>query len=48
MTFNENDLYPTIADKTAALGCSLIQNHPFVERYGQACGTFHDARDAES
>jgi len=31
MTFDENDLYPTIADKTAALGFSLIQNHPFVD-----------------
>ncbi len=31
MTFNENDLYPTLADKTAALGFSLIQNHPFVD-----------------
>jgi death-on-curing protein len=31
MTFNEIDLYPTIADKTAALGFSLIQNHPFVD-----------------
>jgi death-on-curing protein len=31
MTFNEIDLYPTITDKTAALGFSLIQNHPFVD-----------------
>ena len=31
MTFDENDLHPTIADKTAALGFSLIQNHPFVD-----------------
>ena len=31
MTFNEIDLYPTIPDKTAALGFSLIQNHPFVD-----------------
>jgi len=31
MTFDENDLYPTIADKTAALGFSLIQNHPIVD-----------------
>jgi death-on-curing protein len=31
MTFDENDLYPTIADKTAALGFSLIQSHPFVD-----------------
>lgn len=31
MTFAENDLYPTIADKAAALGFSIIQNHPFVD-----------------
>ena len=31
MTFDGKDLYPTIADKTAALGFSLIQNHPFVD-----------------
>ena len=31
MTFGGNDLYPTIAEKTAALGFSLIQNHPFLD-----------------
>ena len=31
MTFGGNDLYPTIAEKAAALGHSLIQNHPFVD-----------------
>ncbi len=31
MTFAKNDLYPTIADKAAALGFSIIQNHPFVD-----------------
>ena len=31
MIFDGNDLYPTIADKAAALGFSLIQNHPFVD-----------------
>ena len=31
MTFAGNDLYPTVADKAAALGFSLIQNHPFVD-----------------
>ncbi len=31
MTFGGQDLYPTIADKAAALGHSLIQNHPFVD-----------------
>jgi len=31
MTFNGNELYPTIMDKASALGFSLIQNHPFVD-----------------
>lgn len=31
MTFAGSDLYPTIADKAAALGYSLIQNHPFID-----------------
>jgi death-on-curing protein len=31
MTFSGNDLYPSIADKAAALGFSLIQNHPFAD-----------------
>jgi death-on-curing protein len=31
MTFNEEELYPTLAEKAAALGFSLIQNHPFVD-----------------
>lgn len=31
MTFDGQDLYPTIAEKAAALGFSLIQNHPFVD-----------------
>lgn len=34
------DLYPTLHDKAAALGYSLIQNHPFVDgnkRTGHAC-----------
>nr|WP_230843851.1 type II toxin-antitoxin system death-on-curing family toxin [Gloeobacter morelensis] len=30
MTFAGQDLYPTMADK-AALGFSLIQNHPFID-----------------
>ena len=30
MTFGSEDLYPTIAEKAAALGHSLIQNHPFL------------------
>jgi death on curing protein len=31
MTFGGHDLYPTIVEKAAALGFSLIQNHPFVD-----------------
>jgi len=39
MTFDEQDLYPTFAEKAAALGFSLITNHPFLDgnkRIGQA------------
>ena len=31
MTFDGVDLYPTLARKAAALGHSLISNHPFVD-----------------
>ncbi|MSP39789.1 MAG: type II toxin-antitoxin system death-on-curing family toxin [Deltaproteobacteria bacterium] len=31
MTFDGKALYPTITDKAAALGFSLIQNHPFID-----------------
>jgi death-on-curing protein len=31
MTFEGKDLYPTIVEKAAALGYSLIQNHPFID-----------------
>lgn len=31
MTFDGQDLYPTLAEKAAALGFSLINNHPFVD-----------------
>ena len=31
MTFGGVDLYPTLVDKVAALGFSLIKNHPFVD-----------------
>ena len=31
MTFDGQDLYPTIREKAAALCFSLIQNHPFVD-----------------
>lgn len=31
MTFGGNELYPNLAEKAAALGFSLIQNHPFAD-----------------
>jgi death-on-curing protein len=31
MTFGGNDLYPSLVEKAAALGFSLIQNHPFTD-----------------
>jgi death on curing protein len=31
MTFDGNELYPSLAEKVAALGFSLIQNHPFAD-----------------
>jgi len=31
MTFDGQELYPTLAEKAAALGFSIIQNHPFVD-----------------
>lgn len=31
MTFAGTDLYPDLVDKAAALGFSLIMNHPFVD-----------------
>ncbi len=31
MTFNSEELYPTIIEKASALGFSLIQNHPFID-----------------
>ena len=31
MTFDGEELYPTIIEKASALGFSLIQNHPFVD-----------------
>nr|VFJ57338.1 MAG: death on curing protein [Candidatus Kentron sp. FM]VFJ58025.1 MAG: death on curing protein [Candidatus Kentron sp. FM]VFK11829.1 MAG: death on curing protein [Candidatus Kentron sp. FM] len=31
MTFGERDLYPDLAEKAAALGHSLIANHPFID-----------------
>lgn len=44
MTFGGNDLYPTVTDKAAAPGHSLIANHPFLDgnkRVGHAAnGSF--------
>jgi death-on-curing protein len=31
MTFDRQDLYPTLVEKASALGFSLIQNHPFLD-----------------
>lgn len=31
LTFEATELYPTLVDKAAALGFSLINNHPFVD-----------------
>jgi death-on-curing protein len=31
MTFGGEELYPTLADKAAALGFSLVRNHAFVD-----------------
>jgi death on curing protein len=31
MTFGGQELYTSLAEKTAALGFSLIKNHPFVD-----------------
>ena len=31
MTFNAEELYPTLAEKAAALGYSLVMNHAFVD-----------------
>lgn len=31
MTFSGEDLYPALIEKAAALGYSIIQNHPFID-----------------
>lgn len=31
MTFDKEDLYPTLLEKAAVLGFSIIMNHPFVD-----------------
>ena len=30
MTFDNDDLYPTVIDKAVTLGFSIIMNHPFI------------------
>jgi death on curing protein len=31
MTFNGEELYPSLLEKSAALGFSIVMNHPFVD-----------------
>ena len=31
MTFDGNDLYPTIVEKALSIGFSIIKNHPFID-----------------
>jgi death-on-curing protein len=31
MTFEGKDLYPSLEEKAAALCCSLVNNHPFID-----------------
>ncbi|MDJ0734510.1 MAG: type II toxin-antitoxin system death-on-curing family toxin [Nostocaceae cyanobacterium] len=31
MTFGKEELYPSLLEKAAALGFSIIMNHPFVD-----------------
>ncbi|MGV0026292.1 type II toxin-antitoxin system death-on-curing family toxin [Phormidesmis priestleyi] len=31
MTFDNDDLYPTVIDKAVKLGFSIIMNHPFID-----------------
>lgn len=31
MTYGGEELYPTVVEKSAALGFSIIKNHPFVD-----------------
>jgi death-on-curing protein len=37
MTFDEKELYPSLSDKAAALGYSLIKNHPFIDGNKRIC-----------
>ena len=31
LTFSDQDLYPTLPEKAAALGFAIVSNHPFVD-----------------
>lgn len=31
LSFGGQDLYPTLIEKAAAMGSSLVQNHPFID-----------------
>ncbi len=31
MTFDQQELYPSVPEKAAALGFALIRNHPFID-----------------
>jgi len=31
MTFGDSDLYPSLPEKAAALGFSIVMNHPFLD-----------------
>jgi death on curing protein len=37
MAFGGEELYPTLEEKAAALGFSLIKNHPFVDGNKRIC-----------
>ena len=37
MTFEGKDLYPTLADKAAALAFFIVQNHPYIDG-NKRCG----------
>jgi prophage maintenance system killer protein len=49
MTFNQEELYPTLVEKAAALGFSLIQNHPFVDGNKRTVGDlFYSPRRSDT
>lgn len=39
MTFDGDELYPTIAEKAVALGYSIIKNHPYLGDNNGAVGS---------